>query len=74
MDYINRDNRILFFGCAYSAHSNNIQSFGAVFMIYNFYDGRNYFFIITNLSAALITPTLLSRLNNGKYSVFDIRV
>jgi hypothetical protein len=41
MDYINRDNRILFFGCAYSAHSNNIQSFGAVFMIYNFYDGRN---------------------------------
>jgi hypothetical protein len=40
MDYINRDNRILFFG-AYSAHSNNIQSFGAVFMIYNFYDGRN---------------------------------
>ena len=72
MDYINRDNRILF-SDAYSAHSNNIQSFGAVFMIVVFTaTATNYFFIITNLSAALITPTLLSRLNNGMNPVLNV--
>ena len=55
--------------------SNNIQSLSAVFMIITLATAAtNYAFSITNFCATLITPTLLSQLNNGKYSMPDVHV
>ena len=55
--------------------SNNIQYLSAIFMIISLTTAvTNYALRIINLFVALITPTFLSRLNNGINPVLDVQV